>query len=397
MVEFNKKVLSSGLTVLHEKRDVPVTTVMLGINYGSAFEAEKEKGIAHFIEHMCFKGTDKRTTKQVANEIEKIGGDLNAFTTEEITVYRAKVPSKYLSIAAEVIFDIFFNASFPEEEFEKESAVILEELKMYSDSPPHHTLIKIDEMMYEKPFGMFTIGTSENIKGFTREQIFEKHRGIYVPSNSILCVVGNNDFEEIVSLAEKFVVEREGTKPEKPEIVKKVSNEIEKRENLQQANLTMGFHFPSVNDENRFAAEVFSGILGSGMSSKLFEEVREKRGLVYGIGSMFEYGDGFGTFVIKAGTDPSKVEEVLKVSSEEFSKMKDISEEELAEGKRQVVGLSLVHEEDSEDTARNLIEEEFYDKAENYYSYEKNIEDVNLEQIKKLAEKTEYSSFVLSP
>ena len=130
-----KKVLDNGLTVLFEKRDVPVTTVMLGVRYGSAYESSDEKGMAHFIEHMCFKGTEKRTVKQIAENVEKVGGDLNAFTSEEFTVYHVKLPSAHLNVAMDVIFDIFFNAIFPESDVKKEANVICEEIKMNRDNP----------------------------------------------------------------------------------------------------------------------------------------------------------------------------------------------------------------------------------------------------------------------
>ena len=129
-MKFSKKVLDNGLMVLHEKRDVPVTTVMLAVKYGAAYEKGEEKGMAHFMEHLCFKGTEKRTVEEIAREVESVGGILNAFTHEEVTAYHVKLPSKHLEIAMDVIFDVFFNASFPEEEVEKEANVVCEEIKI---------------------------------------------------------------------------------------------------------------------------------------------------------------------------------------------------------------------------------------------------------------------------
>ena len=196
MVEFKQKVLKNGLTIIHEKRDVSVTTLLLGVKYGSRYEDEKEKGIAHFIEHLCFKGTEKRTTKQIAEEIENIGGILNAFTSEDVTAYHAKFPSEHLANVGEVIFDIFFNPTFPLEEVKRESEVICEEIKMYYDNPRAHVLDQIKSQLYEKPFGMFIAGTQEIVKGLNREKLLEKHRQIYVPKNSVLVIVGNNSFSE---------------------------------------------------------------------------------------------------------------------------------------------------------------------------------------------------------
>jgi len=397
IMEFKKKNLANGLTVLFEKRDVSVTTVMLAVKYGSAYESKEEKGMAHFMEHLCFKGTEKRSVKQIADEVEKVGGDLNAFTHEEITAYHVKLPSEHLGVAMDVIFDIFFNASFPEDEIAREGDVICEEIKMYRDNPRAHVMEKIKENLYDKPFGMFGAGTAKGVKGMTREQLFAQHRKMYVPSNSILCVVGNNDFDEVIEMAESMCVDGEDISVDVPEVVMHSVKDVESRAGIEQANLALGFHFPYSEDKGRYAAEVFSTILGQGMSSKLFSEVREKRGLVYGVKSDLDLGKNYGYMVIWAGTDPSKVEEVNKICLEEFGKMKDVTEEELAVAKIQVIGNRHVEAEGSGETAVNLVMEEISNDANEYYDYEKKIKDVSLEDIKKLASIAEYSSFSLGP
>lgn len=397
MVEFKQKVLKNGLTVLHEKRDVSVTTMLLGVKYGSRYETEDEKGIAHFIEHLCFKGTDKRNAKQIAEEIENIGGALNAFTSEDVTAYHAKFPSENLAKVGEVIFDIFFNPIFPEEEVKKEAEVICEEIKMYYDNPRAYVLDQIKSQLYEKPFGMFIAGTQEIVKGLTRKKLLEKHRSIYCPSNAVLIVVGNNSFEEVVALAEKFSVPREFKKIQKPKIVEKISSMKDKRENLQQVNLCMGLHFPKYSDKDWHASQVFSSILGDGMSSKLFTEVREKRGLVYGIKTDIDSGQDYSYFFIWAGTDSSNEDKVVKISLEEFKKMAEISEEELEIAKKKIAGGNRVDSESSDDVARDLLAFWSFGNAEDYYSFEKKIKEVKMEDIKNIAKKTKYSFYSLGP
>lgn len=397
MAVFNKKVLENGLTIIHEKRDVPVTTLLLGVKYGARYETEEEKGIAHFIEHLCFKGTEKRTAKQVAEEVENLGGILNAFTSEEVTAYHAKFPSEHLEKIGEVIFDIFFNPIFPEAEVKREAEVICEEIKMYYDNPRAHVVDQIKTKLYEKPFGMFIGGEQEVVRSLSREKLLEKHRQIYVPKNSVLVVVGNNSFEEVLSLAEKFVVEREEVLPKKPEIILKNESDEERRNNLQQANLVIGFHFPTTRERERYAAEVFSNILGEGMSSKLFTEVREKRGLVYGIKTEIDSGADYSYLLIWAGTDPSKVEEVKKVSLEQFKKMSELGEEELETAKKKIIGSHKVDSESSDDVARELFSFWAFGEIEEYYEQEKRISEVSLEQIKELAKKEEYSFYSLGP
>jgi len=394
---FNKIKLKNGLVVLHEKRDVDVTTVMLGARFGGVYESEEDKGVAHFIEHLCFKGTKKRSAEDIAFELERVGGILNAFTSEELTAYHVKLPSDYLELAMDVIFDIFFNPVFPEKDVKKEGNVICEEIKMYRDNPQLHSLDKIKELLYKKGFGMSLTGTKEGIMSMTRDGLLEKHRGVYCPENSILCVVGNNDFEDVVKFAEKFSVDRKMEKVSIEKIELKNSEEKEVRKEMHQANVVLGFHFPKIDDKERHAAEVFSTILGHGMSSKLFREVREKRGLAYAVKSDLDIGKNYGYLIIYIGTDKSKVDEVKKICLDEFGKMGDLSEKELEDGKKQVIGNYDIATEDSANVALNLILEEMAGGAEKYYDYEKNLNEVSLEDIRKLASQVGFSSFVVGP
>jgi len=396
-LRFRKTKLQNGLTVLFEKRDVPVTTVMLAAKYGASYESEEEKGMAHFMEHLCFKGTDKRSVKQIAEEVERVGGDLNAFTHEEITAYHVKLPSEHLGIAMDVIFDIFFNASFPEEEVVKEANVICEEIKMYRDNPRMHVIEMIKKNLYESPFGDFIGGSQEGVKRMTRDDLFAKHRKMYVPSNSVLCIVGNNDFDEVVKMAESMCVDGKSIDVKVPEIKKKIVKNSEKRAGVEQTNLVLGFHFPYSCENGRYVAELFSTILGEGMSSKLFTEVREKKGLVYSVKTDLDLGKNYGYMIIWAGTDEGKRQEVIDICLEEFKKMGEISEKELEDAKIQVIGNRHVEMEGSNETAINLIMEEISGDASDYYRYEKKINSVSLKDIKKLAKISEYSSFSLGP
>ncbi len=397
MVEFNKKILDNGLTVIHEKRDVDVTTVMFAVPYGAMYESEEEKGIAHFIEHLCFKGTEKRNAKKIAEELESVGGELNAFTHEEVTAYHVRLPSQHLSLAIEVLGDIFFNANFPEVELERERNVILEEINMYRDSPRSHTIESIKSNLYESPHGLFIGGSENSVKGLSREMIIEKHNKIYVPKNSVLCVVGNNSFDEVVELAENFVgFERKGVELKDYNVVERVVCSSEKRADLMQANVALGIHFSNLTENKRYATEVFNSILGEGMSSNLFIEVREKRGLVYGIKSDLDLGRHYGYMVIWAGTDPTKIDEVISVCKDEFMKMKEISAEIVEDAKIKVIGNRKVSTEASNETAINLIFEEFHGDANDYYDYVNKINSVSVEDVKSLTEGAEFASFVLS-
>ncbi|RMD46186.1 insulinase family protein [Candidatus Pacearchaeota archaeon] len=397
-MKFQKKVLDNGLTVLFEKRDVPVTTVMWAVKFGAAFEGENEKGIAHFIEHMCFKGTEKRTVSEIAGSIEGVGGELNAFTHEEITAYHAKVPSDKAAMAIEVLADVFFNPTFPETEVAKEAQVICEEIKMYHDNPRLFVMDKMKEKLYGRPFGMSIAGTEEIVKGLSREDLLSKHRAIYCPENSILCVVGNNDFDEVLELAEKFSVKREL----KGELFvslekRKASREDIRRAGISQANLVMGFSLDKLRYSNRHSLELFSTILGEGMSSKLFKEVREKRGLVYGVKSEIDIGKNYAYFVIWAGTDSAKVEEVYEICESEFLKMSDLKESELEEAKTKLLGSRAVSSEDSNHVAVDLVFEEMAGDAFSYYDYENKLKGVGLSDIRQIVEEAKFSKLCLVP
>lgn len=396
-MEFKKKILKNGLTILFEKRDVPVTTIMLAVKYGSAYETAEEKGMAHFIEHLSFKGTKKRNARDIASEVEKVGGELNAFTHEEITAYHVKLPSKHLGSAMDVIFDVFFNPTFPEEEVKREAGVICEEIKMYKDNPRTHVIESIKRNLYEEPFGDLISGSEENVLKMTRDDLMKKHDEVYVSGNSILCVVGNNDFDEIVRLVESMEIKKGNYGCDLPKIIKKTKSSEESREGIEQVNLAIGVHFPNATDEMKYAAEIFNVIFGEGMSSKLFVEVREKRGLAYAIRSEMDSGKDYGYMVICAGTESGKEDEVRKISLEEFHKMKDLTEEELRDAKIRVIGNRNVGSEDSSDTAINLIFEEVVSDADDYYKFEEKINSVTLGDIKKLAEICEYSFFSLGP
>jgi predicted Zn-dependent peptidase len=398
MTKFNRAKLSNGLTVIHEKRDVPVTTVMMAVRYGSMYESAEEKGIAHFIEHLCFKGTEKRNVREIAVELEGVGGELNAFTSEEMTAYHVKLPSRHLELGVDVIGDIFFNAAFPKDEIEKEAGVICEEIKMYYDNPRAHCLQGIVSNLYEAPFGVTGLGSEQTVLSMTREQLISKHRGIYIPKNSVLCVVGNNAFDEVLEFANKYVnVERAGEEIGSIDVKPRIVESEEKRSETQQSNMCLGFHFPHLDGKSRYAAILFSSILGEGMSSKLFSEVREKRGLVYGVKSDLDIGRNYGYMVIWAGTKPENVEKVKRICLDEFAKIKDLTEKELADAKIMVLGSRIVDSEGSNEAAVELAMEEFSGKAEDYYSFEKFINSVSLEDLKELAKISEHAFFSVGP
>jgi predicted Zn-dependent peptidase len=396
-MEFNKTVLDNGLIVLHEKREVPVTAVMIGSRFGSGFEAEKEKGIAHFLEHMAFMGTKKRTNEDISIGLEKMGGMYNAFTGNEETVFHIKLPSRHFKQGLEVLSDCYFNSVFPEDKISKEADAICEEIGMHHDTPIGHAIEKLEQGMYEAPFGLDGFGTREIVRSVTRSDLVRFHQKFYTPKNTILCVVGNNSFDEVLRLAREFCNGQEGEKLPKLEIKNRFLKSGEVRNGMQQAHVALGFNFPKTPDRDRYAAKVFSTILGYGSSSKLHIEVREKRGLAYAALAENETSKSYGRLFIYVGTEKKNIEEVTKICLDEVRKMANISEKELEEGKNQVIGQFEVKSESCEDVALKLwLEENAKGKAEDYYKYVDNVRKVTIEDIKKLADFKDYARFVLS-
>ena len=393
---FYRKKLKNGMTLLFEKRDIPVTTVCFATKYGSAYESIEQKGIAHFIEHMVFKGTRKRTAEQIAAELEKIGGELNAFTSDEFTGFHVKLPSRYLNKGIDVLSDIFFSPLIDEQEMEKERKVILEEMKIYHDDPQKYVFDKIRELSYKKPFGISPIGTVETLSKMHRQHLVKEHSRNYTPSNTILCVVGNNEIDEIVRLAEKLKVKNiEVENKVKPERINEKC--IEKRKGIHQSNLMLSLPSVKATDKLRYAVQAFATILGEGMSSKLFKEIREKRGLAYAVKSFFDCGRDYGNVLFYVGTEKGKEEEVKELVIKEIRKMKDLPEKEMKEVKEQLIGSYETAQEDSRNVCFNLILDEICGGAEEYYMFVENIKKIRLDEIRNLADFKDYSYIALVP
>ncbi len=399
MVKFYREVLDNGMTVLFEKRDIPVVSVAFAVRGGGINEKKEEKGISHFIEHMLYKGTEKRNALQVAKEIEEKGGVLNGFTDEEITAYWCKMPSEYLKTAMEVLGDLVKNPKFDEKELEKERNVIFEEIKMRRDNPSIYVLDKITSYLYEEPLGISLIGDEKTLKSMDREAIVNRFNQMYSPNNLILCVVGNANFEEILDFSKNNFGNKKGKIPEL-EVNKRNNNGVEKRKGLDQANLIFAHHVPFEKEKEIYAAEILSEIMAGGMSSRLFHEIREKRNLAYSIKGASDINKNFAFNLIYAGTTKKNVEKVKNLIIEEFKKIeKDLSEEELESMKKQIIGNHKISMEDSQNQMDHLLRYEILGDAKKFYDFEENMKSVKLEDVKEIARKAikDHSFFALLP
>jgi predicted Zn-dependent peptidase len=392
-----RKVLDNGMTVVFKKKTGGVVSVAFAVRNGGANETAENKGISHFIEHMLYKGTPTRDASQIAEEIEMKGGELNGFTSEQLTAFWCKMPSKHLYVALEVLSDMVKNPKFDEKEIEKERMVIFEEMKMYQDNPRLHVFDKIKNNLYEGDFSISIIGTKDSMMKNDVEIIRRYYDKTYTTNNLILGVVGDVNFEEICEFAENNF-DKTKSDINEPEIKKRNNISVETRKGIDQANLVLAFHVPKPGDNLYFAAYVLSVLMAGGMSSVLFKEIREKRNLAYAVKGITESEKDFAYNLVYIGTTPENVEIVKKIILDEYKKISNnLSEEKLNQIKEQIIGNYLTSHEDSFNNLFDLLIFELRGNAQDADKFIEEIKSVKLDDVKKLASFSDYSFFALVP
>ncbi len=395
-MKFMKKKLSNGMTVIMEKRELPVVAFGITNKFGASHEESKVKGICHFIEHLVFTGTKTRTHEDISREIEKKGGILNAFTSNEVTSFWCKLPSEHIFAGMDIFADMLNNPLFEPKKFEKEKKVIVEEIRMYHDDPKRFVYEQLEENLYKKPFGEGIIGSEKTIMGLNRDFVYNYFRENYSPENYIVTIVGNADFEKVCDYLEnKF--KGAGKKISPLRIQKKNGQSIEKRAGLDQAHFIFGVHAPMPGTKAAYALEVLDGYLGNGMSSRLFLKIREEKGLAYAVRSMITAEKNYAYYSIYVGTKKENIEEVKKIIVEEFRNVKKMTAKDLEEAKERLIGLKKVQGEESVNVMNELMYHECVSKAEEFYDYEKKIKSITLEDVKKAAELKDFSTAVIVP
>jgi predicted Zn-dependent peptidase len=396
-LKFYRKVLKNGMTLIFEKRDLPVASVVIAVRAGGINEKPSEKGISHFIEHMLYKGTPTRNSRKIAEEIEKNGGELNGFTDEIITAFWCKIPSSHLKLAMEVLTDMVKNPLFDEEELEKERKVIFEEIKMRKDNPHIYVLDNVQNELYSGTLGLNLIGDEKTMGAINREKMVSKFEEIYQPNNMILGIVGDADFEEIVEFAEKNFGNKKGIIP-KINFSLKNNSKTDKRKGIDQANMVFAYHVPVSTNKQSYTALVLNTLMAGGMSSILFQEIRDKRNLAYSIRGDSNINKLFAYNTIYAGTTKKNVEKAKEIILKEFKEVsQSLTEKELNQVKVQLVGNYHIYMEDSQAQLINLLIHELDGNAKEFYNFEKNIKSVKLEDVKKMAKIKNYSFFALVP
>ncbi len=395
-MQFLRKKLANGITLIMEKRELPIVSLSITNRFGAAYETSDIKGIAHFIEHLLFTGTKKRTHEDISREIEKRGGILNAFTAHDVTSYWFKLPAEHLFTGLDILTDMLNNAIFDEKKFEKEKKVILEEIKMYHDTPQRHVYDKIESNLYKKPFGENVIGSEKTIKALERDFVADYFKKMYNPENFIVTVVGSAEIEKVAHyLEQNFKPTTNKPTLQKPE--KQNLNATEERPGIDQAHFIFAIHAPLFTDPNYHALEVLDAYLANGMSSKLFLKIREERGLAYAVKSSLNTEKNYSYYAIYVGTTKEALPEIKKIILEEFENTKDLTEKDIAEAKERLIGLRKISIEESTNVMNELLYAELISKAEDYYTHDKKIEKVTLEEVKKIAQIEDYSTAAIVP
>ncbi|MBE6071003.1 MAG: insulinase family protein [Clostridium butyricum] len=339
---YNTYTLKNGLRVITEKID-HLNSISVGImvQNGSRNEEANLNGISHFIEHMFFKGTDKRNYKKIVEDIENVGGQINAFTSKEGTCYYVKALNTHLDISLDVLSDMILHSKFDEEEIEKEKGVVIEEINMSQDSPEDVLDDTHSKACFgDEPLGRPILGTIPLVKSFTREKILNFIKEKYTPYNSVISVCGNFDTKELEGLLEKYFGEWHSDKKYTPtyEDVKiEIGSDYSNKE-IEQLHISLALRGLPYGDENNYSLVLLNNILGNGASSMLFQKVREELGLCYSIGSYLQPFQGVGTLNIYAGLNKKLAEKALDAidkALKEFSNF-EISKEQLAINKEKI-------------------------------------------------------------
>jgi predicted Zn-dependent peptidase len=343
--------LPNGLRVAtDEMKDVETVSVGVFVNTGSRNEIPEINGISHFLEHMAFKGTAKRNAKQIAEEFEGIGGRINAYTSKEKTVYYAKVLKKHAEFAVEFLADILQNSTFDKVELEKERGVILQEIAMTNDTPDDIIFDYFQETAYpQQALGRSILGPVKNIKKFSRETFSDYIGKQYNYKNMAVVAAGAIKESDLVKWSKKYFNQLGSNEIKAPQAGKYHGGDFRKEKKLEQINLVMGFKGLSYLDPNYYTAQILAMILGGGMSSRLFQEVREQRGLAYSIYAFNHSHCDSGIFGIYAGTTPEKTNELISATSSEIKKIcEKISDKELQRVRTQFeAGLLMAKESTS--------------------------------------------------
>jgi predicted Zn-dependent peptidase len=392
MENIKKFVLENGLTVLTEPMP-HVRSISLGIwlKTGSRNEWPEVNGVAHFIEHLLFKGTLSRTAEEIARQVDSIGGHLDAFTAKETICYSTKVLDEHLPIAFDILADLVSNPRFDPSDLEKERRVILEEIKMVEDTPDDLVNeIFIQNFWKDQPLGRPILGSKSTVKGLGRDKVLEFFERYYTPDNLIISAAGNLDPQRVVEMVQSRFGDRQERRNGFPDPPPRTHSRITLRskKELEQVQICLGVPSSPLTDEKRYVSYILNTVLGGGMSSRLFQNIREKRGLAYVVFSGLNPYRDTGCLAIYAGTSLEAAPTVVDLIVQELRNLKKqpLEPDELRRAKDHLKGSLMLSLESTSSRMSNLARQELY--FERHFSMDEmiqSIERVNSPEVQELA------------
>ncbi|MBI3888430.1 insulinase family protein [Candidatus Nomurabacteria bacterium] len=394
-MKFSKKVLKNGLRVVTiPMKDNPTATVLVLVEAGSKYEEKKVNGISHFLEHMCFKGTIKRPKAiDISRELDAIGSQYNAFTAQEYTGYYAKSDAKHFHKIFDVVTDIYLNSTFPDTEMQKEKGVIIEEINMYEDLPNRHVQDLMMKLLYgDQPAGWNIAGEKENILNMKRDDFVNYKKQHYLPEATVLVVSGAVTEKQVMSEVNKIFGDAVRGKKVGKLKVKEVQNHPEALINFKktdQTHFVLGVRSQDLFNKKSAVISILGGVLGGGMSSRLFQKLREEMGVGYYVRAYNDAYTDHGFFQISAGVDNKRIVEVIKAVLAEYNKLKRelVSKEELEKVKECLIGNMKLALESSDDIANFYGGQELLKRElKNAEDKAKELRKVTAKQIQDLAE-----------
>ena len=358
-MKYSKKVLNNGLRIITiPEKDTLAVTILVLVEAGSKYENKDNNGISHFLEHMCFKGTKSRPKAiDISSELDSLGAQYNAFTGHEFTGYYAKVASTYFDKALDIVSDLYLNPVFDSIEIEKEKGVIAEEINMYEDLPQHKAQDLIMEVLYgDQPAGWNIAGKKEVIKTFNKDKFLEYRGKHYVSSATTVVIAGNFDEKKAIEEIEKKFKDIHNSpkdKKKKVDDTQTSSASLIKKKESDQTHLVVSVRTFDANSEKNYTMDVISWILGGGMSSRLFQRVREELGAAYYIRASNNYFTDHGFLEASAGADNKRAKDVVSAILEEFKKLtsEKVPEKELFKVKESIIGNTFLSLETSDSVA----------------------------------------------
>jgi predicted Zn-dependent peptidase len=384
--------LSNGVRVITEAMPhVRSVSVGVWIGTGSRRETAQQTGISHFIEHMLFKGTTSRSAEDIARSVDSIGGNLDAYTAKELVCFNTKVLDQHLSLAFDVLADLVLHPRFDEEDIEKEKGVVLEEIKMEADSPDYlvHEIFS-SNFWKDHPLGKPILGTNETVKAFDRGAIQGYYRTVYAPANMVITAAGNLTHDRLVELVSEHF---ESLAPVAPAVEDSVPTthariSLRNKKALEQVHLCLGVPSYPLPHEQRFACYVLNTLLGGGMSSRLFQNIRERQGLAYAVFSELSPYRDTGCLSIYAGTSLASTGKVVDAILKEFRDLKEqpVAEEELCRAKDHLKGSLMLGLESTSSRMSNLARQEMYFRQFfSLYELVESIESVSARDVQAIA------------